>query len=242
MTVALPILTFHALDDKRSPLSFPPELFQRGMRQLHQAGFRTVSATRAASLLREGKPLPGRLMAITFDDGYRSVFEHGLPVLEQLGYTATVFLNTGPAAAVLPPMEGRDRLSWGQIQRLHEAGIEIGAHSVTHPDLTALDEIRIEAEVAGSRAAISEAIGAKVSSFAYPFGRHSHLARSIVRGHFECAFTTELGVADSDDDTHALPRLEMHYFRNEATFSLLSSAWLKPYVFARGIPRALARN
>ena len=98
MAVALPILTFHALDDKRSPLSFPPELFRRGMRQLHQAGFRTVSANRAAHLLREGKPLPGRLMAITFDDGYRSVFEHGLPVLEQLGYTATVFLNTGPAA------------------------------------------------------------------------------------------------------------------------------------------------
>jgi peptidoglycan/xylan/chitin deacetylase (PgdA/CDA1 family) len=244
-TLEIPILTVHSLDHGASPLSFPPSLFRRGMAHLHRAGFRTVTVGHAARLLRndgDGRS-PQRLMAITFDDGCQSFYESAFPVLRDLGYQATVFVITAPAGSTgLPFMKGRVRLTWDQLGRLHESGMEIGAHTVTHPDLTRLDEAGIAAELEGSRAAIAERVGAPAASFAYPFGCHNDLTRALARATFDCACTADLAVADSASDMHALGRLEMHYFRNEATFRLLSSPRLARYIAVRGALRAVRRG
>lgn len=242
--VRIPILTFHSLGDAPSPLTFPPSLFRRGMERLHRAGFRAVTVSRAARLLRgrhEGA-LPERLIAITFDDGCHSFYEHAFPVLRGLGYPATLFVVTAPASLALPFMKDRPRLTWDQLGRLHEAGMEIGAHTVTHPDLTRLDQAGVVAEIEGSRATIADKVGVPAASFAYPFGAHNDLTRTLVRTYFDCACTTDLALADTTSDVHALGRLEMHYFRHEATFGLLSSPWLPEYVALRGILRAAQRR
>jgi peptidoglycan/xylan/chitin deacetylase (PgdA/CDA1 family) len=131
------------------------------MAQLHRAGFRTVTVSRAARLLRNDNDgvSPEPLMAITFDDGCQSFSEHAFPVLRDLGYQATVFVITAPAGSTdLPFMKGKLHLTWDQLGRLHESGVEIGAHTVTHPDLTRLDEAGIVAEFEGSRAAIADRV------------------------------------------------------------------------------------
>jgi len=239
----LPLLAFHSLDSHPSPISFPPELFQRGLERLHGAGYRSITVGAAAGFLRERRPWPDGTLALSFDDGYLSVFERGFPVLAKLGYAATVFLTAGIGHAHgLPPMQGRPRLRWDQVRLMHKAGIEIGVHTMTHPDLTRLDESQIEAETAGSRAAIEDAIGARVTSFSYPFGFHNALARGIVRRHFDCACSGDLGLLTPESDPYALERLEMHYFRNPSTFNLLSGPLLPGYIRLRGFPRHIRQR
>lgn len=93
MTVSLPILTFHALDEGPSVISFSPRLFRRGMARLHDSGYRTLSLLEAVDRLRRGAPFPNRPFVITFDDGYQSVYAEAFPVLQRYGMSATVFLS-----------------------------------------------------------------------------------------------------------------------------------------------------
>lgn len=102
MAFALPILTFHALDDKPSVISFPPELFRRGMANLHENGYRTISLLGAVDHLRLKKSFPERSFVITFDDGYESVYEKAFPVLQDYRMTATIFLTVGERGRVKP--------------------------------------------------------------------------------------------------------------------------------------------
>ena len=131
MAGRLPILTFHALDAQADAIAFAPERFERGLETLHERGCRSISLTDAAELVRAGRAFPDNAFVLTFDDGYRSVYEHGLPVLQRLGLTATVFVPAG-ADGCPPPMEGREMLDVDGIRALRSAGLHIGAHTTSH--------------------------------------------------------------------------------------------------------------
>lgn len=237
----MPILTFHALDSLDPPLSFPPTLFRMAMQRLHRLGYRAHRIADLAADLRAGRSWPERSFAVTFDDGYESVYREGFPVLRELGFPATVFVNVAENGRPLPSMYERPCLSWSQIHEMHEAGLEIGAHSVSHPDLTRLSPDLVESEATRSRQMIEDSIGAPVTSFAYPFGQYNTEVRAIVGRHFEAACTTGLGEATPYSDPLALPRLEMHYFRSERTLELLTSQLLPAYLGLRRIPRQVRR-
>ena len=79
----MPILTFHALDDQDFPISFPPNLFKRGLTRLNTKGYRTISLEQATEHARTGKPFPLRASVITFDDGYQSVYAEAFPLLQE---------------------------------------------------------------------------------------------------------------------------------------------------------------
>src|SRR5689334_25090075 len=106
MPSAFPVLTFHAVDDRPSVISFSPALFERGMRFLHEAGYRTLNLVDVAESMRKGLSFPERSLVITFDDGYRSVYEQAFPVLQRYQMTANVFLTVGRTKTErLPSME-----------------------------------------------------------------------------------------------------------------------------------------
>lgn len=184
MAASLPILTFHALDDRSSAISFAPHVFQRGMARLHEGGYRALSLLEAADGLRHGEPFPDRAFVLTFDDGYQSVYTEAFPVLQHYGWSATVFLTVGQNRKVgvesrLPAMEDRPMLAWREIQEMHRWGLDFGAHTLTHPDLTRLPLAQVETEVCDSQAIIQDALSAAVASFAYPYGRYDRRLRSI---------------------------------------------------------------
>jgi peptidoglycan/xylan/chitin deacetylase (PgdA/CDA1 family) len=239
VAVSIPILMFHALDDLEPPLSFPPQVFRACMNWLREQGIRALTVTDAWRCLQSGAEPDGPTVAISFDDGYQSVFEIALPVLREIGFGATVFVNDSGKSSQLAPMEGRARMSWTQISTLAESGFEIGAHTLTHPDLTRMSESQMEAEIAGSRAAVEGKVGVVVTSFAYPFGLWNAAARRIASQHFECACTTGLRTATSESDAYTLPRIECSYFRSVRMFRLLASPALPAYLAARRVPRAM---
>ena len=95
MADSLPVLTFHALDDRSSVISFSPQVFRRGMGRLHENGYQTLSLLEAVDYLHRGASFPDRSFVITFDDGYQTVYDEAFPVLQRYAMTATVFLSVG---------------------------------------------------------------------------------------------------------------------------------------------------
>ena len=246
MAASLPVLTFHALDDRPSIISFPIELFRRAMARLFERGFRTLDLLEAVDRLQRGAPFPQRSLVITFDDGYRSVYEEAFPVLERYGMCATVFLTVGEErkkepASRLPSLNGRSMLSWREIGEMRSAGIFLGAHSLSHIDLTQAPQDRVEAEMCQSKRIIEDALGTVVACFAYPYGRFDRQSVALARQHFAGACSDELGLVSPNSDPHTLERVDAYYLRSDRLFDLMTTRLFPLYLAARNIPRRIRR-
>ncbi len=242
--MALPVLTFHALDERASVISCRPRVFREGLARLRARGHRAIRLEEAVACLRERRPLPSRAFVLTFDDGFQSVYAEAFPALREHGLTATVFLTVGAgdgAGDRRPAFEGRTMLSWPEIREMQAAGIEFGAHTLTHADLTRLSAPEIEAEMSGSKARIEAALGAPVASFAYPFGRYDRRSRELAERHFSCACTDTLGLVTARSDPYALARVDAYYLRTPRRFALMTTRAFPWYLRARNLPRRLRR-
>ncbi|MER5471490.1 polysaccharide deacetylase family protein [Streptomyces sp. NPDC002935] len=139
---------------------------------LRRRGLRGVRMTEllAARARGQGQDLVG----LTFDDGYADFVETALPLLLRHGFGATLFVLPGRLGGdnAWDPLGPRRPLLSKQGIRLAAAseGIEIGSHGLTHVDLTKADDTVLHAEVAESRAVLSDVIGAPVDGFCYPYG------------------------------------------------------------------------
>lgn len=246
MSASLPLLTFHTLHREPSVIAFPPEVFARGMRRLHESGYRTLSLLDAVDCVRRRLAFPARSFVMMFDDGYQTVYDEALPVLQRYGLSATVFLTvgnreTGNPAGRLPSLEGRSMLSWQEIREMQRAGIAFGAHTCTHPDLTRLPTHQVETEVGDSKAIIEDALGTSVSCFAYPYGRYDRRVAEIVRRHFVCACSDKLGLITRRSDPYTLERVDAYYLRRPRLFDLMLTSLFPWYVRMRSVPRGIRR-
>ena len=246
MAITLPVLTFHSLDDESSVISFPPRVFQHGLRKLHESGYRTISLLNAVDCLRHGEPFPDRSFIITFDDGYQTVYDEAFSVLQRFDMSATVFLTVGEKRRAkisdrLPSLNGRPMLSWNEIQEMHRFGITFGAHTLTHPDLTRLSVDRIQLEIYESKRIIEDSLHTTVTSFAYPHGRYDHRIREIVQPYFTCAFSDKLGLVHAKSDLYVLERVDAYYLRTKRLFDIMLTGWFPLYIRARHIPRWIRR-
>jgi peptidoglycan/xylan/chitin deacetylase (PgdA/CDA1 family) len=240
-----PVFTFHALDDRRDVCAFPPDVFRRGVARLRAAGVRTVALDAVGDCVRRGVEPPADAAVLTFDDGYRSVYDEAFPVLREAGMTATVFLTVGrrgDAGERLPALEGRAMLAWSEIREMQRAGFAIGAHTRTHRDLTRLAASEIDDEMRGSKQAIEDRLGTAVSCFAYPFGRHDVRSRALARALFGCACSDALGLVTRRSDPWALERVETFYLRGDRRFAIALTRWLPPYLRLLDGPRRLRRS
>lgn len=246
MSFSLPILTFHSLDDQRSAISFPPELFHRWMAYLFKNGYQTISLLTVVDHLGLTKPFPERSFVITFDDGYESVYKEAFPVLQNYGMTATIFLTIGKKGRPgseerLPSLEGRPMLTWYEIKEMKQWGIEFGAHTLTHPDLTRLPLEGMRSEIIDSKRMIEDALSTPVMCFAAPYSRYDQRVLEIIRQHFTCACTDKLNLIQLDSDPYSLERVDTYYLRTERLFRLMMTPWFSWYLFVRAIPREFKR-
>ena len=242
MALNFPILTFHAVDDQASVISFSPALFGRAMALLHDKGYETMSLMELRDCFRRRIPPPARSFAITFDDGYRSVYEKAFPILQRYGMTATVFLATGDGKTKrLPSMEGRSMLSWNEIKQMHRSGIAFGGHTLTHRDLTRLRSGLLEIEVVGGKRIIEDTLGAPVQTFAYPFGSYNDCCRELVSRHFACACSDKLGLLGTSSDLYSMERVDSYYLRSMTLFAAVPTRFFPFYIRARNLPRQLRR-
>jgi peptidoglycan/xylan/chitin deacetylase (PgdA/CDA1 family) len=206
----LRILFYHRVADDRDPLAIAPRRFAAQMELLAASGYRVVDVAEAARLLAADAQ-PDRVVGLSFDDGYRDVADHALPVLERLGFRATVFIATGVTDGTArftwyrqqPPL-----LDWSDIVALdRRSPFSFEAHTVSHPNLTALDEEAARREIAGSKAALEARLGRTVEGFCYPAGLYGERERALVAGAgFRAATTCEPGANVPGSDPLTLRR------------------------------------
>lgn len=247
---SLPVLTYHAIDERRSVISVPPDRFRRQIEELAGRGLTGVSLAQAFAQREGTGGFPPHYVALTFDDGYLSVFTEALPVLADHAFTATVFLSSGlvglaaDAARARNPDIDRDLLDWRQAEELLRAGCEIGSHCVGHPDLTRLEPAARENELADSKSQLQQRLQIPVESFAYPYGRLNAEVRRAAMRHYRRACTTRLGRCGAATDPLRIDRIDMYYMQPIDRFSDLLDGGLDTWLRARRLlraARALAR-
>lgn len=172
------VLCYHAVSDGWSSyLAVTPHQMARQLGFLVDRGFRGATFEQAVT-----SPPARRTLAVTFDDGYRSVMTHALPILERLGLPGTVFVPTdfvgrdGPMSwpgierwLGGPHEEELVGMSWQELRSLTEAGWEIGSHTCSHPRASQLDDDALLRELSESRRICEEQLGACLS-LALPYG------------------------------------------------------------------------
>jgi peptidoglycan/xylan/chitin deacetylase (PgdA/CDA1 family) len=175
------VVAFHRIQetDGSDSLTTDAGTFERYCR-FFARHFRVVSLRNLVLKLEHGIRVDHHL-AITFDDGYRDNFENALPVLEKLSLPATFFVVSDWIGTDVVPWWDRERgvrhpwMRWGEVRSLHRKGFEIGAHTRTHVDLGKVSPDLAREEILGARLDLERQIGARVESFAYPYGGRNHL-------------------------------------------------------------------
>lgn len=220
MTPRVPILMFHSISvaqpHARTPsLYLSPRRFRSYLAHISRLGFRGVSMSEATRHLdATGTKRPEKVVCLTFDDGFADNAEAALPILRDFGFTATCYVTSGLLGSYnawdSELLRVRTRMmSRAQVREWHDAGMEVGAHTRTHCDLTSCADAREQKEeIDGSKAELEDVIGSSVSHFSYPFGRYDASAVATVRdAGFSTAVTTREGRARGADDRFTLPRL-----------------------------------
>lgn len=237
------ILTYHSLDDSGSVVSVSPRRFADQMAALNGLGYRGIALREALAQREENGDWPERCVALTFDDGYDSVRKHALPVLCEHGFSATLYVVSGHVGgtndwSTTPPKLGiHPLMTWDRMRECAAAGLEIGAHTMTHRDLKTLTPEQIDQELTGCRRDIEARLEQPCDSFAYPYGRVSPAAHAAAAGMFRCSCTTVLKRA-ANEDAHLLPRLDMYYFRTQTQLERLVTGRLDRYLTLRRWGRA----
>jgi peptidoglycan/xylan/chitin deacetylase (PgdA/CDA1 family) len=193
------VLCYHAVSRSwPADLAIRPAQLESQLRMLLERGYRGATFHQAIHA-----PPASKVLAVTFDDAYRSVIELGLPVLSRLGLLATVFVPTA-FAGVAEPMSwpGIDgwlgssheaeltAMSWSELATLAAAGWEIGSHTQTHPRLVDLGDADLAEELIASRRECESRLGLPCRSLAYPYGaQDERVVRATAKAGYSAAGT-----------------------------------------------------
>jgi peptidoglycan/xylan/chitin deacetylase (PgdA/CDA1 family) len=241
------ILTYHSICRGQSPTQVSPSLFVEQMEWLHD-NVRVAPLREVVSALVQRVAWPERTVVLTFDDGYQNFYSRAAPVLRRLKLPATIFLPTGFCAALDRRTEKNSwnpessMLDWGQVTDLSREGFEIGAHSVSHSDLTALATEDARSEIRNSKVELEKRTGRKADFFAYPYGRWSDAVRAMVKQEYRGACSTGAGVVQPDADPLALPRVDAHYLRHPSTLRMIFTSRFLAYIATRRFIRRMRRQ
>lgn len=231
------ILMYHSISDAPGPTSIAPDIFAAQMQALAESGLPVVTPDALAN-----PPAP-RVVIISFDDGFADFDDTAWPILRDHGFCPIVYLPSGLmggsdswAGGNIP---ARPLMGWNRVEALAGEGVQFGAHSISHADLSSLDTEALEEEVTGSGQDITARLGQPVRHFAPPYGASNHKVLRQIAQHYDTSVGTRLGVAGPQDDIYDLPRLEMFYFNDLARWQAHLAGRGGPYLTARKMLRGV---
>lgn len=224
--VPVPILTYHqiaAAPAKGAPfrsLGVAPLDFQRQMAFLHGLGYQGLSMTALMPYLTGERT--GKVVGITFDDGYLNNAANALPVLQHYGFSSTCYVVSGLLGQtnIWDREQGIAPSELMSAQHLREwisGGQEVGAHTRNHVHLTHVDSAACVQEIVQCKEELEQTTGAVVSHFCYPYGdfRAEHISM-VSQAQFQSATTTRRGRCQLGDRVLELPRVPVLRNTNRA--------------------------
>lgn len=206
-------LFYHRVSRDRDELAVTPERFREQMEFLASQGYRALDVVDAAELLARGEA-PARTVALSFDDGFRDVAEEAMPVLRELGFTATVFVSTEVVSGRASFAWYREQppvLTWEEIIELDREGtLRFAAHTLTHPHLPKIADADARREIARARTVLAEKLGRDVVAFCYPAGLFGPRERQfVVDAGYRFAVSCEPGLNRPGCDPFTLRRIQI---------------------------------
>jgi peptidoglycan/xylan/chitin deacetylase (PgdA/CDA1 family) len=204
----VPILMYHVIATPPADVAFPdlfvrPDDFGAQMRWLAMHGYHAVTLHRVYEYWLRGTPLPSHPIVVSFDDGYLGQHTHALPVLRKLHWPGVLNLKVNA-------LKSRYTLPAWRVRELLTAGWELDAHTITHPDLTHVDDTQLWHEVHGSRVELERRFHVPVEFFCYPSGRYdAHVVAAVRRAGYLGATTTNYGLA-RPHDIYTLSRIRIN--------------------------------
>ncbi len=214
LTPSVPILAYHKIDDRPDfgITSRKIKDFKEDLRLLREHGYQSLTFRQLAA----GKATPEKAVIITFDDGYVSFYDRALPMLQEQGFNAVVFIPTACVGG-----ENNWDVQWGnhqyrhmdiaQIVACHRAGIEIGSHMVQHIYPGLLSGAELAYEMSFSKKQLSGWIDDEVISLSYPFGKYDPRSIQAAREHYLYAVgQSSPAFPASQTDPLFLPRINVY--------------------------------
>ena len=213
--VAAVVIQYHHVDPSTpAATSISPKLFTQHMAYLAKNNFQVWSLPRLLKALKQKTPLPDKVIAITFDDGYKSIYSAALPVLKKYNFPFTVFINPDLVG-------GSHTMSWDELHKIVAQGATIANHTMNHPHLVrVLDgesisqwNNRIHSEMFKAEKIIQKKIGKSAGLLAYPYGEYNQDVEAIARDLKLMAFAQHSGAFDRNVNWQAIPRFAFggHY-------------------------------
>jgi peptidoglycan/xylan/chitin deacetylase (PgdA/CDA1 family) len=242
------IVAYHAISDAPSPICTSAPGLRADLLALRRAGYEFHALDDCADWLEGKRTMPARSVAVTFDDGYRSVVETALPLLVELGVPATVFVIAGRlgddnrwpgqwrSVPAMPLMSASD------VREAVSAGMTVGAHSWTHAVLPDLPERQLASEIHESGDRLAQVSGTEVRHFAYPYGRRGARERAAAAERYRTAVSATTGLVRPGASALDLPRLDAHDVALARRARLLDPARLRPYLAVRRLLRDVRRR
>jgi len=206
------VFVYHRFGDDRYPsTNIAIEVFRSQLDLLKAQDYTVMSLGEIVAHLERGEALPEKTAGLTIDDAYHSFLTGALPLLQEYGYGATLFVNTDAVGA-------KGYLSWDELRAISAAGIEMGNHSASHPYMVNRKEgeaktawkDRLLADIQKAQNALKRELGVEPQLFAYPYGEYSPEIVEIVHAlGFRGAAAQQSGVIDRGVDRFTLPRFPM---------------------------------
>lgn len=207
------ILMYHNVSDETPPsTSVTPATFKHHMHYLADNDFTVWPLFKMLLHLANGKPVPPKTVALSFDDAYSSVYSEAFPVLKEYGWPFTVFVTTQYLG------EGYTHyMNWQQLREIRQFGGDVGNHSLSHPHFVRKrrDETemqwrkRIINEINQAQLILQQNVGYPVWAVAYPYGEYSADVKKILQelGYF--GIGQHSGAVSRTTDFQAVPRFPM---------------------------------
>lgn len=204
------ILQYHHISDTTpAATSTSPKRFAGHLDYLAENGFEVVPLIELVQALKRGRSLPDKVVAITFDDGYSSIYDVAFPMLKSRGWPFTVFVNSQPHDNQLPNF-----LSWEQMRTMAAAGATIANHTRSHSHLLrrlegedkGAWEARVTREIDGAEDRIQQKIGKSHKYLAYPYGEYNRDLLELMERLGYTGFGQQSGPLASHSSLQALPR------------------------------------
>ena len=204
--VYCPILLYHhiAKVEPQDSYSVSPEIFDQQMKWLLDNGYKVIKFDDYYRAMNKKRSLPAKPVVITFDDGDHDQYASGFPILQKYGFSAMFFLkinNIGKSGG----------LSWQEIKKMRDAGMEIGSHSVNHDSMSKMDLETMRHELTDSKKTLAQNLGIDVNYFAYPGGAFSATTETETKtaGYLSAVSTKHEVYHKFSQDLFAVPRIHI---------------------------------
>lgn len=221
-SAGIPVLMYHSISTQSETGVSPyyrtvthPEIFKQHMQYLHDQRYTVLSLEEAVATPQTGGD-GQKSVVLTFDDGLRDFYTTAFPILQQYGFSATIFVPTGLINA-RQPLQGKAVMTWDEMRELQGQGIQFGSHTVTHPQLKRLPLAEVQSELETSKTHLEEQLGTAIQAFCYPYAFPEEnrpftqaLKTILVQADYQYATGTRIGTWMPGDDPYFIKRIPMN--------------------------------